>query len=159
MALPMAGHGGASPHLSRNKLHSLKQHIVQPYYRFLLNLCPLPRLLWRPSHAAAELLEKGGSNMGISEHQRVGYQTSHDAGLWYCRECDGDMEHWQEWLCGSEYAELPDSEKNHWRLWEPDMSPSSPVRNVLRHWRGEAAYLIGLAILAILLYGLLWLVV
>lgn len=97
--------------------------------------------------------------MGLSKHQRVGYQTSHIAGLWYCRECEGDMERWQEWLCGSEYAELPDSEKSCWQIREPDLSPSSPVRTILRHWRSEAAYLIGVAMLAILLYGLLWLVV
>lgn len=97
--------------------------------------------------------------MGISKHQYAGYQTNHDPGLWYYRECEGDMERWQEWICGSTYAELPDIEKTCWRLRESDLSPSSPVRIILRHWRREAAYLFGVAMLAILLYGLLWLVV
>jgi hypothetical protein len=34
-----------------------------------------------------------------------------------------------------------------------------PVRAVLRHWRFEVAYLIGQVLLAVLLYGLLWLVI
>lgn len=34
-----------------------------------------------------------------------------------------------------------------------------PVHGVLRHWRFEVAYLIGQAMLAILLYGLLLLVI
>ena len=97
--------------------------------------------------------------MGISEHRSVGNQTNHDAGLWYYRECDGDMERWQEWLCDSKYAELPEREKNHWRLWVPEVSPSSAVRTVLKHWRAKTASLIGVAMLAILLYGLLWLAV
>lgn len=71
-------------------------------------------------HASAESLEKGGSNMGMLEHKCVGCQTSHDAGLWYHREGERDMERWQEWLCGSKHAELPDSEKTRWQLWEPD---------------------------------------
>ena len=54
--------------------------------------------------------------MGMPEHKCVGCQTSHDAGLWYYRECERDMERWQEWLCGSKHAELPDSDKNRWRL-------------------------------------------
>ncbi len=61
--------------------------------------------------------------MGEVDHNCFGCKAVHLASLWYQREGERDMEYWQQWLCGVKYNELPNSEKDRWRLWDPPWSP------------------------------------
>jgi hypothetical protein len=60
--------------------------------------------------------------MGMTGHKCIGCFTNHDAELWYHREGESDMGHWQEWLCGSKHADLSDEGKGRWRIDEPQLT-------------------------------------
>jgi hypothetical protein len=63
--------------------------------------------------------------MGEPEHKCQGCKSTHLAALWYHREGERDMEHWQEWLCGVKYGDLSDHDKNRWKLWDPQWGHTS----------------------------------
>lgn len=60
--------------------------------------------------------------MGEWEYRCFGCGQKHVAGLWYYRQGARDVEHWIQRICGAQYDELPQAEKDTWRLLEPGES-------------------------------------